>query len=365
MEAERSGAADRERGGTQLIDGRLYRPDLLLIGAASRNSGKTELACRLVGRHAPSAPIVGLKVTTVERMDGHCPHGVAACGVCSSLTEPWRITREVASDSRKDTSRLLASGARRVYWMQALRAELGSGAADLLMRIPSGWLGVCESTSLREAVEPGLFLLVRAAGSRWAKPSARAMAPLADRVVVSDGSSFDFDLNRISLFEGQWALRRAACAVVIDGAGDRRPFDDGDALRATRASLAAQFDCVVAAPGTAARGARPEPAAALPESPEEWCFVTPPLAGGVPPGLVNALCRRREGMDVVVGVTRSEGRDVRLALCRSELLREVSAGLGRGAEGVAALADRWAARELRLPATDAGAGSRQPIATAR
>lgn len=365
MNARSVGSANLERGEAPVVGDRLYRPDLLLIGATSRNSGKTELACQLIGRHAPSTPIVGLKVTAVERVGGGCPHGESGCGVCSSLLEPWEITREVTGESSKDTARMLASGARWVYWMQVLRAALSGGAADLLTRIPSGWLGVCESTSLREVVEPGLFLLVRAAASGWSKPSARAMAPLADRVVVSDGRSFDLDLDRISIFEGQWALRRAACAVVIDGAGDRRPFDDGEALRATRASLEAQFDRVVAAPGAVAQGAPPVPTATLAELPEDWCLVTPPMAGGVPPGLVNALYRRREEIDVVVGVTRSAGRDLRLALCRPELLPEVIDGLGRGAEGLAALADRWAARELRLPPTGPRAGSRPPIATAR
>jgi len=365
MNGTSAGSADPGRGEASVVGGRLFRPDLLLIGASSRNSGKTELACQLIGRHAPSTPIVGLKVTAVDRVGGGCPHGVSGCGVCSSLREPWEITREVTGESSKDTSRMLASGARWVYWMRVLRSELSGGAADLLARIPSGWVGLCESTSLREVVEPGLFLLVRAAASGWAKPSARAMAPLADRVVVSDGRSFDSDLDRISIFEGQWALRRAACAVVIDGAGDRRQVDGGEDLRATCASLEAQFDRVVAAPGAAARGALPEPAATFPEFPDAWCLVTPPLAGGVPPGLVNALYRRRQELDLVVGVTRSEGRDLRLALCRPELLPEVIAGLGRGAEGVAALADRWRARELRLPPTAPGAGSRPPIATAR
>jgi hypothetical protein len=347
MAARLGDAADSRRGGAPFVDGRLYRPDLLLIGAASRNSGKTELACRLIGRHAASLPIVGLKVTTVERTDGQCPHGVAGCGVCSSLTEPWRVSREEAGESPKDTSRLLASGARWVYWMQVLRSELAGGAADLLTRIPSGWVGVCESTSLREVVEPGLFLLVRAAGSLWAKPSARAMAPFAEQVVVSDGRSFDFDLDRISVVAGQWALRREACAVVIDDAG--RPENGrSDALRNTQVSLEAQFDQVVAAPGTAARSALPEPKASQADAPEAWCLVTPPLAGGVPPGLVNALFRRRTEADVVVAATRSGDRDVRLALCRRNVLPEVIAGLGRGPEVVAALGDRRSVRELRL-----------------
>lgn len=337
-------------------DGRRYRPDLLVIGATGRSSGKTELACQLISRQVDSTPVVGLKVTIVERADGSCPHGRAGCGICSSLSEPWIVSRELDRESPKDTCRMLASGARRVYWLRVLRSELADGAADLLTRVPSGWLGVCESNSLREFVEPGLFLMVRGAESTRAKPSARAVAHLADRVVVSDGRSFDLDLDRISVVDGQWVLRREACAFVVDDAGGRHQADLSAALRRTRTSLEPQFARVVVGPGTAGRrtqwGAEPVPAGL----PHEWCLVTPPMAGGVPPGVVNALFRRRAEADVVVAVTRSEGRDAYLALCRRRLLPEVIAAVGRGVGAVTALGDRCATRELRLGASGSGSG---------
>ncbi len=197
--------------------GRLYRPDLLMIGSFARNSGKTELACRIIRRHADEAPVVGLKVTTVERTDGRCPHGDTGCGVCSSHTVPWVVSRELDRESPKDTCRLLASGAHEVFWLRVRRSELAAGAAELLRHVPKGRLCVCESNSLRTVVEPGLFLQVRAADATHAKPSARAVAHLADRVVVSDGRSFDLDLGRISVVDGRWVLRREACAGVVGG----------------------------------------------------------------------------------------------------------------------------------------------------
>ncbi|HSL16619.1 MAG TPA: hypothetical protein VLB51_01815 [Methylomirabilota bacterium] len=348
--------------GALTVDGRLDRPDLLIVGGTSRHSGKTERAGRLNGRHAPSMPVVGLKVTTVDRSDGHCPHGGDGCGVCSTLEAPWIVSRELDRSSAKDSCRLLAGGAHRVYWLRVLRSELAEGAADLVTRVPPGWVGVGESSSLVSVVEPGLFLLVRAAGSTRAKPSARAVAHLADRVVVSDGRSFDLDLDRISVVAGQWALRREACAVVIGGADDRPGADRDAALRRTVTSLVAQFDRVVVRPETADRSDLAGAAAALPDLPDTWCLVTKPVAGGISPGLVNAMFRRRAGIDVVVAVTRSEGRNVDLALCRRELVAEVVAALGRGVGAAAALGDRCAVRELRpeAPGSEAGIG-RLPV----
>jgi len=343
----------------------VYRPDLLVIGAAGRNCGKTELASRLIRRHASSSPVVGLKVTTVERADGSCPRGGAGCGVCSSLTVPWVVSREDDCESPKDTCRLLASGARQVYWLRVLRSELAAGAADLLRHVPSGWLGVCESNSLVSVVEPGLFLQVRTAGNTRAKRSAQAVAHLADWEVASDGRSFDLDLDSICVVDGQWALRRDACAVVVDDAEGRVETDRTVALRGTRASLEPQFARVVVGPRTGDRSAVSWLATVSPDPPHEWFFVAPATAAGVPAGLVNAMFRRRVGVDVVVAVTRSHGQEVSVALCSRGLLQAVIAALGRGAGAVAALTGRCTVRELRCGAAGSGAprleGGRSPI----
>lgn len=347
----------RVTAGAYTDDVRPTRPDLLVVGGTGRNSGKTELVCRIIRLHAASKPVVGLKVTTVERTDGHCPHGGGGCGACSSLTRPWIVTREFNPQSPKDTCRMLASGARSVYWLRALRSELAGGAADLLAHLRPGWVGVCESTSLRQLVEPGLFLLVRDAGSDGAKPSARAVSHLADRVVESDGHSFDLELDRISVIDRQWVLRREASAVVI---GDQEGFseaDHGAALLRTRASLEPQFDRVMFGSRDLAQGQVQVPPTELSGPPGEWCLVTPPLANGVPPGLVNALFRSRAGADAVVTATRPGPREGCLALCRRALLPEVIAALGWGAGAVRALSDRCKVRELRWEETGSDAGS--------
>ena len=95
-------------------------PGMLLIGSSGRNVGKTELACRIISRFAGRSDIVGIKVTTIARKSDTCPRGGAGCGVCSSLTGQYCITEENDRASCKDTSKLLAAGARRVYWLRVL-----------------------------------------------------------------------------------------------------------------------------------------------------------------------------------------------------------------------------------------------------
>jgi len=332
------------------VNGPVFRPDLLLVGGSGRNSGKTELACRIIARHAPSEPVVGLKVTTVDRTDGHCPHGGDGCGVCSSLEVPWIVSEELDRRSTKDTCRMLASGARRVLWLRSLRSELAGGATELLDRVPPGWVAVGESTSLRGCVEPGLFLLVRGPESNGTKASARAVAHMADHVVVSDGRSLGLQLDRISVVDGRWVLRREACAVVI-GTDDGRPGTDR-AVRRTRASLEPEFDRVLVGTEDHVCARATVPRTGVFDPPQEWYLVTPPLVHGVPPGLVNALFRQRSAADVVVATFRELCGETGLVLCRRELLREVIATGVWSVDALRALGDDRGGRALRWEPPD-------------
>lgn len=309
---------------------RLFRPGMLMIGATGRNAGKTELLCQVIRAHAARVPIAALKVTPVARADAGCPHGGEGCGACSSLDEPWCVTPELDAASGKDTSQLLRAGAREAWWLRVREEALADAAADLLSRVPAGWVSVCESNRLRRVVEPGLFLLVRSEGESIAKPSARSVADLADRVVVSDGTSFDLDLERISVLDGQWALRRDACAVVVDDAS----LEGGASPPATEpvdASLRAQFTQVEAVGVPASRddgrGLLTVLAEALRRSSHDWCLVAPRHGGAVPAGLVNALFHRRDGVEAVVVRDTSGGPSLLVGLFHRGLLPRVKAAL--------------------------------------
>ena len=58
---------------------------MLMIGSASSNLGKTELACTLLRKFSKNRDIIGIKVTTIKDKESQCPRGGEGCGVCSSL----------------------------------------------------------------------------------------------------------------------------------------------------------------------------------------------------------------------------------------------------------------------------------------
>jgi molybdopterin-guanine dinucleotide biosynthesis protein A len=203
---------------------------MLMIGSAGANVGKTELACAIISKFCKSNPLIGIKVTTIQAKDGKCPRGGAGCGVCSSIDGDFVITEEADCTSGKDTARLLAAGARRVFWLRVIRAHLDEGLASLLDVVGPDAALICESNSLRKVVEPGLFLMVTSGGGRPWKKSAGGVAEFADKVVTSSGGDFDFDLDRVTLVGGKWAIRAEATAIIMAGGHSTRMGRDKSTL---------------------------------------------------------------------------------------------------------------------------------------
>jgi molybdenum cofactor guanylyltransferase len=204
--------------------------NMLMIGSSGSNAGKTELACALLHRFGDNQRVAAVKVTAVDARDGSCPRGGRGCGVCSSLKAEYELTEEGERRSGKDTGRLLAAGAHRVYWLRVLRTHLYQGLTALLETVGQDMVLLCESNSLRQVVEPGLFLIVDRVGRTDWKPSAQLVRQHADRIVLSDGRRFDLDLGRIQLAGTRWLLTEDATAIVLAGGRSRRMGTDKSML---------------------------------------------------------------------------------------------------------------------------------------
>lgn len=195
---------------------------MLMIGSAGTNVGKTNLACALIKKFRKNRPIIGIKVTTIKTKDGQCPRGGRGCGVCSSLDGDFCIIEETESNSQKDTAKLLAAGASRVFWLRVMKTHLKEGLTTLLDLIGPDAISICESNSLRRAVKPGLFLMVKGRNLKVWKDSARQVKEHADRIVVAGTNGFDLDLEQIKLIDNRWTIEEKATAIIMAGGGSSR-----------------------------------------------------------------------------------------------------------------------------------------------
>ncbi len=187
---------------------------MLMVAAGQRNIGKTQLACAIIKRFAARASIIGIKVTVVSEARGGF-HDVA--GVLVDTNAPdntgkpvYLISEETDPSSSKDSSRMLAAGAERVFWMQVKEDCLEAGAAALFDSIGEDAVTVCESNRLRLEVTPGVFLMVQEEEATEVKPSASAVERFADRIVRSDERCFEEVIEELELIDGKWKLTGAA-----------------------------------------------------------------------------------------------------------------------------------------------------------
>jgi len=351
-------------------------PNMLLLGSAGRNAGKTALACAVLAGRPAAAGAVGLKVTAIRRNGGACPRGGRGCGACASLKGDYCITEEDNPRSPKDTGRLLAAGAEKVFWLRVRTGRLAEGMAALLAVAGRGPC-VCESNSLRTVVEPGLFLMLRAKGARAWKATARAVREFADRTVVFDGGGFDLDPADLS-FDGRgWVLREHATAIVLAGGRGTRmgrdksmlPVGARPMIEHVCAQLRDVFDEVLVSTNTpeehAFLGLRTVPdrapgrgplmgiASALEASAHELNFVVACDAPDLNIALAHRLLDRAAGRDAVVPRGPGGAVEPLFAVYRKSLAPRAHRLLGAGEGRVRALFAKGRTRYVDLPPGEA------------
>ena len=329
-------------------------PGMIMIGAADRNVGKTEFACSLIRKFGSQDHIIGIKVTTIEQSGGSCPRGGQGCGVCDTLDSNLCITEETDSQSDKDTCRMLAAGAKKVFWLRVLKHHLRDGLDALQAAVGADAVCVCESNSLRSIVEPGLFFMFKAVGSDNCKPSAASVEKYTDRTVLFDGSGSDIDLDDIELIDGRWAHKMRATAIVMAGGKSRRmgqdksilPFNGTPAIKHIFAQLQSHFDQIIVSSNNIAehsfdgvevvkdestgKGPLMGIASALRVSRNEINFVIACDIPEVDIAFVRQMVRESRGFDAAVPKTGPSQYEPLFAVYKKGVLAEIDKAISAG-----------------------------------
>jgi hypothetical protein len=175
--------------------------NLLVVGGAGRNVGKTEFVCRLIEHISQKVDVYALKVSTIFP-DEQIYHGDHAADLSDNA-----LVEETRRNIDKDTSRMLRAGGRKVFYLRSDDAAIATGFTAFLQRIPERSLIICESNSLAFIVKPAVHIVITSRHSPI-KSRAALLIERADLVIESDGQSGFPEIERIGVREGMsWALK--------------------------------------------------------------------------------------------------------------------------------------------------------------
>jgi len=99
---------------------------------------------------------------------------------------PFAISEETDRGNGTDTSRFLAAGARRAYWVRTAVGELGYALPEVRRILEAGDHTIVESNSLLQFVKPDLYLVVLDFGAGDFKPTSLHYLDRADALIVID-----------------------------------------------------------------------------------------------------------------------------------------------------------------------------------
>lgn len=170
--------------------------NVLIVAGTGRNSGKTRLACMIITRFRNLSP-VGIKIS---------PHFHEPAGGLLSwqLSDKFNIYVETGQGGRKDTERMLESGAYPVYYIQARDKDVKEAFGIVIKKVESTVPVICESPSLAGCIDPGV-LFITDSGEVHKKKEIDDLFARADRVFDAPADKEDFD--KLGFSGGNWIFR--------------------------------------------------------------------------------------------------------------------------------------------------------------
>lgn len=174
---------------------------LLNISGQGQNVGKTLFACGVIRKFGNDYPITGLKIS---------PHHHKNTGVARLIKNDnvFSLFTETDANGSKDTSRMLASGAQRAYLLQAPDEALYEGLRAFWQEVGRDSLVVCESQRFTQIFIPGLSFFIQSPDiSNEAGTKIQSSYPNSINVICHL-NKFDFDFNKLTIFNNQWILKK-------------------------------------------------------------------------------------------------------------------------------------------------------------
>jgi hypothetical protein len=155
---------------------------LIVIGGHSRSVGKTSVVAGLIAA-LPEYTWTALKITQYGH--GVCSANGEACH-CATDDHSWAISEERDRSGESDTSRFLAAGAVRAWWVRTEQGRLAEAMPAVRRKLAESGNVILESNSILKFVRPDLYLTVLDPATEDFKKSAQEFMDQADAVILHE-----------------------------------------------------------------------------------------------------------------------------------------------------------------------------------
>jgi len=158
---------------------------LIVIGGHSRNVGKTSVVAGLIAA-LPEYNWTALKITQYGH--GVCSKDGQPCH-CATDDHSWAISEERDRSGESDTSRFLAAGAARAWWVRTEQGRLAEAMPAVRSKLGESENAILESNSVLRFLRPDLYLTVLDPATADFKKSAQEFLDRADAVILHEKQS--------------------------------------------------------------------------------------------------------------------------------------------------------------------------------
>ena len=153
---------------------------IVVVGGQSRNLGKTSVMAGILAG-LPALNWTAFKLTQFGH--GRCSLDGKPCH-CATDDHCYAITEERDSTGSSDTSRFLAEGAKRSFWVRTEQGRLIEALPAIQRRLAEAENAILESNSILKFIRPDLYITVLDPATADFKASALTFLGRADAVVL-------------------------------------------------------------------------------------------------------------------------------------------------------------------------------------
>ena len=153
---------------------------IVVVGGQSRSLGKTSVMAGIITA-LPGFNWTAFKLTQFGH--GRCSLDGKPCH-CATDDHCYAVTEETDRVGRSDTSRFLAAGAKRSFWVRTEQGRLVEALPAIQRRLAETQNAILESNSILHFIQPDLYITVLDPATADFKASARTFLDRADAVVL-------------------------------------------------------------------------------------------------------------------------------------------------------------------------------------